>query len=50
MPTRVFEHLVLAAFALLLAAAIGLPIGIGVGHTGRGANLIIIDDPQKADG
>lgn len=40
-PTRVFEHVVLSAFALLLAAAIGLPVGIGVGHTGRGASLAV---------
>lgn len=40
-PTRVAEHVVLSALALLLAAAIGLPVGIGVGHTGRGASLAV---------
>src|SRR5207247_891774 len=40
-PTRVFEHLVLSVFALVVAAAIGLPVGIGVGHTGRGASLAV---------
>jgi len=40
-PTRVAEHVLLSVVALLLAAAIGLPIGIGVGHTGRGASLAV---------
>jgi osmoprotectant transport system permease protein len=40
-PTRVAEHLLLSIVALLLAAAIGLPVGVGVGHTGRGAGLAV---------
>ena len=40
-PTRVGEHVLLSLLALLLAAAIALPVGIGVGHTGRGANLAV---------
>ncbi len=40
-PTRVAEHVLLSVLALLLAGAIGLPVGIGVGHTGRGANLAV---------
>src|SRR6185369_1540006 len=40
-PTRVGEHLALSAAALLIAAAIGLTVGIWVGHTGRGANVAV---------
>jgi osmoprotectant transport system permease protein len=40
-PTRVGEHVLLCAAALLIAALIGLPAGIYVGHTGRGANLAV---------
>jgi len=40
-PTRVGEHVLLCAVALLIAALIGLPAGIYVGHTGRGANLAV---------
>ena len=35
-PTRILEHLVLAFEALLLAALIAVPLGLWVGHTGRG--------------
>jgi len=40
-PTRVLEHLALSGGALLIAAAIALPAGIWVGHTGRAANLAV---------
>ncbi|MBA2315842.1 MAG: ABC transporter permease [Chloroflexi bacterium] len=40
-PTRIAEHLVLCAAALLAATLIGLPIGLYIGHTGRAANLAI---------
>jgi len=40
-PTRVGEHLLLSLVALILAMAIGLPAGVGVGHSGRGAALTI---------
>ncbi len=40
-PTRVGEHLVLCGVALLIATLIGLPAGIYVGHSGRGANLAV---------
>lgn len=40
-PTRVGEHLLLSLLALLVAVAIGLPAGIGVGHSGRGAALTV---------
>ena len=32
---RVFEHLELSALAVLIAAAIALPLGLYLGHTGR---------------
>lgn len=40
-PTRVFEHVVLSAAALLIAVVIALPAGLAVGHTKRGANLAV---------
>src|SRR5436305_9267221 len=36
-PTRVAEHLALSLTALVIAAAIALPVGLYIGHTGRGA-------------
>jgi osmoprotectant transport system permease protein len=38
-PTRVGEHLLLAAASLLIAGGVGLSAGIWIGHTGRGARL-----------
>jgi osmoprotectant transport system permease protein len=38
---RVVEHLVLSLAAIATATAIGLPIGLYIGHTGRFANLAI---------
>ena len=35
------EHLMLSALAVVVAVAIGLPIGLYIGHTGRGASLAI---------
>jgi osmoprotectant transport system permease protein len=40
-PTRVGEHVLLSGVALLIAALIALPLGIGFGHAGRGALLVI---------
>lgn len=40
-PTRVLEHLALSGASLLIAAAIGLAVGIATGHSGRGATLAI---------
>jgi osmoprotectant transport system permease protein len=40
-PTRVGEHLLLSAAALVIAGAIGLASGIWSGHTGRGATIAI---------
>ncbi|MFK0039041.1 ABC transporter permease [Paenarthrobacter sp. NPDC090517] len=35
-PTRLLEHLQYSALVLLIAAAIAVPIGLYIGHTGRG--------------
>ncbi len=35
-PTRLLEHLGYSSLSLLVAAAIALPVGLLVGHTGRG--------------
>jgi osmoprotectant transport system permease protein len=40
-PNRVAEHLYYSAVALLIAALIALPLGLFVGHTGRGAFLAV---------
>ena len=38
-PTRLGEHVLLSAAALLVAVAIALPAGLVIGHTGRGSAL-----------
>jgi osmoprotectant transport system permease protein len=40
-PNRVAEHLFYSGLSLLIAAAIALPLGLFVGHTGRGAFLAV---------
>src|SRR5919201_6679252 len=40
-PTRVGEHVLLSGVALLIAALIALPLGVGFGHVGRGGLLVI---------
>ena len=40
-PTRVGEHLLLSGVALLVSTVIALPGGVGLGHSGRGALLVI---------
>ncbi len=40
-PSRLFEHLVISGLAILVATLVGLPLGLYIGHTGRGANLAI---------
>jgi osmoprotectant transport system permease protein len=40
-PNRMLEHLVISGLAILIATLIGLPLGLFIGHTGRGANLAI---------
>jgi osmoprotectant transport system permease protein len=39
--TRVFEHLELSAFPVLVALAIALPVGLYLGHTGRFAFVAV---------
>jgi osmoprotectant transport system permease protein len=40
-PNRLFEHLYMSAASLAVAAMIALPIGVTIGHIGRGGNLAI---------
>lgn len=40
-PTRVLEHVELSALSVAVAAAIALPIGLYLGHTGRAAFIAI---------
>lgn len=40
-PARLVEHLFISVAAVLAATIIGLPIGLYIGHTGRGAALAI---------
>lgn len=40
-PTRLLQHLVISGLALLLACAVALPLGIWLGHRGRGGFLAI---------
>jgi osmoprotectant transport system permease protein len=39
-PYRLLEHVQYSLLALALAAAIGLPVGLVTGHTGRGGNAL----------
>ncbi|MGW0338078.1 ABC transporter permease [Streptomyces sp. NPDC003011] len=39
-PTRLAEHVGYSLLALAVAAAIGLPVGLLTGHTGRGGNAL----------
>lgn len=38
-PTRLLEHLWISLVSMVTAAAVGLPVGLWIGHTGRGALL-----------
>lgn len=40
-PTRILEHLGYTAVTLVLAAAIGVPLGLWIGHTGKGRLLVV---------
>jgi osmoprotectant transport system permease protein len=40
-PIRLVEHIALSGASLLIAAIIALPVGLWVGHTGRGANVAV---------
>lgn len=41
-PHRLFEHVWYSLLALAIAAAIGLPVGLLTGHTGRGGNVLAL--------
>ncbi|MEU7896122.1 ABC transporter permease subunit [Nonomuraea sp. NPDC049152] len=41
-PVRLLEHLGFSAAALVLAALIGIPLGLLVGHTGRGSVIVVV--------
>jgi osmoprotectant transport system permease protein len=40
-PARILEQLGYSGLSLLIAAAIALPLGVAIGHTGRGAFLAV---------
>lgn len=40
-PQRLAEHLQLSLLALAVAVVVGLPLGLLVGHTGRGTSLVV---------
>lgn len=40
-PLRLWEHVSLSAAALLAALAVALPVGLYIGHTGRGAGAVV---------
>jgi osmoprotectant transport system permease protein len=40
-PARLEEHIALSAVSLLIAALIAMPLGLWIGHTGRGAWLVV---------
>ena len=41
MPNRLFEHVWLSALVVLVASVIAIPVGLAIGHTGRGAFLTV---------
>jgi osmoprotectant transport system permease protein len=40
-PSRLLEHVWYSALALAIAALIALPVGLAIGHTGRGRFLVV---------
>lgn len=40
-PNRLVEHIELAVLAILIGAAIAIPLGLWIGHTGRGSVVAI---------
>jgi osmoprotectant transport system permease protein len=40
-PQRLFEHVWYSALSLVIAAAIAIPLGLAIGHTGRGRFLVV---------
>jgi osmoprotectant transport system permease protein len=41
-PTRLLEHLGFSLAAFVLSALIAIPLGLWIGHTGRGALLVVV--------
>ena len=41
MPNRLFEHVWLSAAVVLVGSLIAIPVGLAIGHTGRGAFLTV---------
>ncbi|GIH24831.1 ABC transporter permease [Acrocarpospora phusangensis] len=41
-PVRLLQHVEFSVLAFLIAALIALPLGLWVGHTGRGAVLVVL--------
>ncbi|AQZ71317.1 ABC transporter permease [[Actinomadura] parvosata subsp. kistnae] len=41
-PVRLLEHLEFSGLALLLAVLIAVPLGLAIGHTGRGELLVVV--------
>lgn len=40
-PARLFEHVWISVASLTLGVAIALPLGLAIGHTGRGARAVV---------
>ena len=40
-PVRLFEHLWISGVSLAASIGIGLPLGLAIGHTGRGAGAVV---------
>ena len=47
-PTRALQHLEYSAAALIIAAMIAIPLGLLVGHTGRGRSFVILANSLRA--
>lgn len=45
---RLIEHVQISALALVLAAAIGIPLGLYVGHTGKGRFWVQVANGMRA--
>lgn len=40
-PNRVFEHVRISVFTVVTAAALAIPVGMAIGHTGKGRFLVV---------
>ena len=49
LPKLLGEHLALTAISVLIAAAIAIPIGWLIGHTGRGREIALADGALAQD-